>query len=484
MRRLLFSAVILFMLSGCAARSPLESVVTRDFDRLEFWIAQSYFSEAKRKDNTFISHVTLKHLIEENQRQWVEKIFKQRKDPVSFDWNDQLLTSAPNISMYNYLKSQGFTPLAKHFSMSPLPRTVASWLLADLKNKGMNELNEALAYAIDFANATYLHFIPTLRSQGKERIAIIKIALSMGADLRTPNHMGVPIYKILSEPFYQALGSAVPPEIRILIAEEKMEKKTRIAKQKSQKEAEISEQQLLKALEKRCLQNDDMAACKKYANLSQDGAGIKLVKEKIDQENAAVHSEEQKFASLKKSQTCQLKEQTWFYHSNTCKKGLAHGKGLAVHLNGQLKFEGVFKKGVRISGLLSHGGTPMYDGPISGGRPDGIGICFHQGEPEECKYYKGKRVDVIYKQRIAMLEQQRILDEKISKMGEMQKAQLDAIEQKIGAGGSVSVSASSEHDGPGSVIGDIVMDKVSGRLDKEVNKLVDKGLNKLFDHLF
>lgn len=484
MRRLLFSAVILFLLSGCAARSPLGSVLARDFDHLESWIAQGYFNETNMKDNAFISYVTLAHLIRENQRQWVEKIFKQRKDPLSFDWGDQLLTSAPNIAMYNYLKSQGFTPSAKHFGIF-FPRATARWILADLKKKGMNELNEALIYAIDLAHKTDLYYAPTLRSKRKGQVAIIKIALSMGADLRAPNHyMSVPIYRTLGEPLYQALGSAVPPEIRTLIAEEKMEKKIRIAKQKSQKEAEIVERKLLKTLEKRCLQNDDIAACKKYANLSQDGAGIKLVKEKIDQENAAIRREEQKFASLKKSQKCQLKEQKWFYHSSTCKKGLAHGKGLAVHRNGQLKFEGVFKKGIRISGLLSHGGTPMYDGPVSVGRPDGIGICFHQSEPEECKYYKGKRVDVIYKQRIAMLEQQRIMDEKISKMGEMQKAQLDAIEQKMLAGGSASSSTSGQQNGSGSVIGDIVMDKVSGRLDKEVDQLVDKGLNKLFDHLF
>ncbi len=486
MRRLLFSAVILFLLSGCAARSPVESVMARDFDRLESWIAQGYFNETNMKDNAGSSYLILFTLIQNNQRQWVEKIFKQRKDPLSFDYSGGLLMTAPNISMYNYLKSKGFTPLAKHFSMA-FRREVARWMLADLNKKGSNELNEALAYAIGSANRTNFSPIlePILGPHIKENLAIIKIALSMGADLRDPNnYMGVPIYKTLGEPLYQALGSAIPPEIRTLIAEEKLEKKTQIAKQKSRKEAEIAEQKSLKMLEKHCLQNDDIVACKKYADLSQDVLGISLVKEKIDQKKAATRREEQKFANLKKNQKCQLKEQKWFYHSSTCEKGLAHGKGLAIHQNGQLKFEGVFKKGIRISGLLSHGGTPMYDGPVSGGRPDGMGICFHQGEPEECKYYKGKRVDVIYKQRIAMLEQQRIMDEKISKMAAEQKAQLDAIELKMLAGDSASVSVSDQHNGPGSVIGDIIMDNVSGKLNKEVNKLVDKGINKLFDHLF
>jgi hypothetical protein len=117
----------------------------------------------------------------------------------------------------------------------------------------------------------------------------------------------------------------------------------------------------------------------------------------------------------------------------------------------------------------------MYDGPVKNGRPDGAGICFHEGEPEECKFYRGKRVDAVYKQRIALAKQRQFMEEQQAK----QQAQIDslrndvkntqfAIQQR-----SAAPSAAGLQQGMGDVL-----------LDAAKRKAADKVMDAVFDKLF
>jgi len=133
-------------------------------------------------------------------------------------------------------------------------------------------------------------------------------------------------------------------------------------------------------------------------------------------------------AYLYLNQKCRLIESDWIYQGSDCKAGLAHGKGKAVNSEKSLAFEGQFQRGARTHGKLYYNGVPMYDGPLQNSRPNGSGICFHEGEPEECKYYEGKRVDTLYKQRIEMAKQQAIIDEKLRKLELSQQDQMRQIQ--------------------------------------------------------
>ena len=122
-------------------------------------------------------------------------------------------------------------------------------------------------------------------------------------------------------------------------------------------------------------------------------------------------------------QKCKVKEQGWVYTGSSCKAGFAHGTGRAINNGKSLSYAGKFINGQRIEGKIHFNGQPMYDGLLKNGKPNGKGICFYEGEPEECKYYEGKRVDSLYKQRIAMDKQQKLMDEKLAKIEQAQNAQ-------------------------------------------------------------
>lgn len=180
-------------------------------------------------------------------------------------------------------------------------------------------------------------------------------------------------------------------------------------------------------------------------------------------------------AGLKAGQACDLLEDTWIYKDDACKDGLAHGKGSAVHISSDLKFVGEFKQGARTRGLIIASGVEMYDGPVKDGRPEGEGICFHEGEPEECRFYRGKRVDAVYKQRIALAKQRKFMEEQQAR----QQAQIDslrndvkntqfAIQQR-----SVPTSAGGLQQG----MGDVLMDAAK-------RKAADKVMDAVFDKLF
>ncbi len=132
-----------------------------------------------------------------------------------------------------------------------------------------------------------------------------------------------------------------------------------------------------------------------------------LLREEARKARAA---EELRIAALKKAQTCKLKEDNWVYNSKACRNGYANGTGEAEHVNGTLRFEGTFKNGKRTRGIIYQNDEPLFDGAIVAGKPDGMGVCYNNGEPEECRYYKGKRIDTLYKQRIEMAAQTRYME--------------------------------------------------------------------------
>ncbi len=192
--------------------------------------------------------------------------------------------------------------------------------------------------------------------------------------------------------------------------------------------------------------------------------------------SAQAQSRKQRYiAGRKAGQACALVEEMWVYQGSACNNGLAHGTGEAVHLTSDLRFVGEFSQGVRIKGLIIASGIEMYDGPVKNGRPDGAGICFHEGEPEECKFYRGKRVDAVYKQRIALAKQRQFMEEQQAK----QQAQIDslrndvkntqfAIQQR-----SAAPSAAGLQQGMGDVL-----------LDAAKRKAADKVMDAVFDKLF
>lgn len=175
---------------------------------------------------------------------------------------------------------------------------------------------------------------------------------------------------------------------------------------------------------------------------------------------------------FKDSQLCVLKEKEWIYKGTSCKTGVAHGKGIAINYLNGLRFDGQFSLGKRVNGIISINGIEMYDGKFKDGRPNGKGICFYKGkEPETCEYYRGKRVDAIYKQRLSNIEQQRKMDEKLAKMERMQQQQNARISQMQG---QINNSAQQNRGtSVGQQIGNYAMQKAG-----------EKVMDKLFDRLF
>lgn len=147
----------------------------------------------------------------------------------------------------------------------------------------------------------------------------------------------------------------------------------------------------------------------------------KMAAEKELAELKAKIEEEKRLAKLKESQACELKDQNWFYLGTNCEAGFAEGKGTAIHKDGELKFSGMFASGMRTNGEIQHNNVPLFDGPIVDGKPNGIGVCFLKGQPEECKYYKGERIDTLHKQRIELASQRKYMELMKQEMSEMKE---------------------------------------------------------------
>ncbi len=163
-------------------------------------------------------------------------------------------------------------------------------------------------------------------------------------------------------------------------------------------------------------------------------------------------------ANLKANQACSLHEDKWIYLSQECLGGFAHGTGKAKTLTG-LSFVGKFENGYRVNGEIFANNILMYGGHLKEGRPHGNGVCMNKGEPEECKYYKGKRIDVLFKQRIEFAKQTELLTN-----------QQKLIEAKL-------ASMTTRNPSQPPTANDMVMTAMK-------KKAAEKAIGYLFDHLF
>lgn len=104
------------------------------------------------------------------------------------------------------------------------------------------------------------------------------------------------------------------------------------------------------------------------------------------------------FTSLLSSAKCKLTNPDWAYTGSKCKNGKAHGNGSAVDRSG-LKFIGSFVAGKRVKGEIHQSGNMIFSGSLLADKPNGEAICYYEGEYEECRFFKGKRIDTLYKIR-------------------------------------------------------------------------------------
>ena len=175
------------------------------------------------------------------------------------------------------------------------------------------------------------------------------------------------------------------------------------------------------------------------------------------------------YAAKAARQACKLQDSEWLYQSKSCANGYAQGKGVAINEVKGLRFEGQFDKGQRIEGKLSYGDTLMYEGKLEDGKPHGSGICMHEGEPEECKYYHGKRVDSLYKIRLETEKQRLALEAQQQQIDASLKRNEEAIAQMQAQGVSNSNYAVSDPN------------SLENMLKREAAK---KATDMLFDQLF
>ena len=152
---------------------------------------------------------------------------------------------------------------------------------------------------------------------------------------------------------------------------------------------------------------------------------------------AITEIEQQAQADLKAQKKCAMGSFDWVFIEGSCKNKLAHGKGVAVTLEGK-RFEGEFTLGMFSEGQYFEADELVYDGPYQNDLPHGLGICLFEGAFEECKQYKGQRIDPLYKQRQYMR----------SEMGSM-KQELAQLRRAVYSSARSHASSSSSSSGSG-----------------------------------
>ena len=172
------------------------------------------------------------------------------------------------------------------------------------------------------------------------------------------------------------------------------------------------------------------------------------------------------------NQACKLKNNEWIYLSKSCKGSFAHGQGEAVNEDKNLRYVGQFKNGLRVQGEIFAYGKLMYDGPLKSERPHGTGTCIHEGEPEECKFYKGKRTDVLYKQRIEFAKQREMMASTEKRINDSLKQTESKIDEKLA---NIQVQSGTGYQGASAK--NLVMDAVK-------KKAAEEAADFLFDQLF
>lgn len=194
---------------------------------------------------------------------------------------------------------------------------------------------------------------------------------------------------------------------------------------------------------------------------------IRLAKAKKKQEKA--------LQKLMAQQACRLKSNEWVYLSKSCKQGLADGQGEAINGAKNLKFVGLFTLGHRTQGELYANNQLMYDGSLKNDRPHGTGTCMHEGEPEECKF-KGKRTDVLYKQRLEFVKQRELMASSEARINKSLESSEQRMDERLTKMESRSHSSGSQNK-KGNSAGDYAVSALK-------KKATDKAVDALFDSLF
>lgn len=117
---------------------------------------------------------------------------------------------------------------------------------------------------------------------------------------------------------------------------------------------------------------------------------------------------------------CRLNNLNWAYLGDNCLDGLADGEGSSVDKQG-LKFTGSFKAGNRVTGDIHQDGDMIFSGDFKKDKPDGNAICMFEGEYEECRFFRGKRIDTLYK----------IRKENAKNLAKMEQLQAQQKQQKL-----------------------------------------------------
>lgn len=161
---------------------------------------------------------------------------------------------------------------------------------------------------------------------------------------------------------------------------------------------------------------------------------------------------------LENNQSCPITDSEYYLLTNSCKDGLAHGPGEAKTPLGK-RFVGTFHHGDMHHGKMYAEGTLVWDGPIVEGIPHGKGVCRYNEEMEVCETYEGKRIDVLFKQRLLMVQQM-----------EMMQAQMDGLRRDVRAS-SYQTAQSSDVDSEYLV--DLFSDDKNKRTVAQVRAAVD-----------
>lgn len=184
-------------------------------------------------------------------------------------------------------------------------------------------------------------------------------------------------------------------------------------------------------------------------------------------EREAARALAKKVAAARAAQPCTLEDGEWVYLGSACVDGLAHGQGRALHTERGSEFTGRFDQGRLAEGeVLSAEGVPEWDGPMAAGRPHGHGICHFEGEPEECRQYRGKRVDAIHKQRAELARQREEMAAMRAELESMRAGQAPAAAPAQAAEQPVTTPASNP------------------MLDAAKSKAAGAAVDALFDVLF
>jgi outer membrane murein-binding lipoprotein Lpp len=191
---------------------------------------------------------------------------------------------------------------------------------------------------------------------------------------------------------------------------------------------------------------------------------------------AAEDPAERRAKELEADQACAMDTIDWFYIGDDCLNDYAQGNGVALNPYQSLKFDGLIVDGIMIEGVLYKDDEQIYEGKFQDGLAHGSGICFYQGTPEECRYYKGDRVDSLHKQREEFNRQQEMLSDRQQVAPAANYHHQSINGQSINNSGyqapRVDTSLSEEEDDE------------DGLTDKIQDELIERGARRLLDEFF